>query len=43
MIILTTNFGDIEIELNFDKAPVTSKNFLKYCEDGFYEGQLFTE
>lgn len=41
MIILTTNFGDIEIELNFDKAPVTSKNFLKYCEDGFYEGTTF--
>ena len=41
MIILTTNFGDIEIELNLEKAPVTSKNFLKYCQDGFYEGTTF--
>ncbi|WP_299018668.1 peptidylprolyl isomerase [uncultured Photobacterium sp.] len=41
MIIFTTNLGDIEIELNFDKAPVSSRNFLKYCQDGFYEGTIF--
>lgn len=41
MITLFTNFGDIEIELNLDKAPVSSKNFKKYCEDGFYEGTIF--
>jgi len=41
MIIFTTNFGNIEIELNMDKAPVSSKNFLKYCQDGFYEGTIF--
>ncbi|MEZ8082983.1 peptidylprolyl isomerase [Enterovibrio norvegicus] len=41
MIILSTNFGDIEIELDMDKAPVTSKNFLKYCEDGFYDNTIF--
>ncbi|MCL1057239.1 cyclophilin [Shewanella sp. Choline-02u-19] len=41
MIIFTTNFGDIEIELDFDKAPVSAKNFLKYCEDGFYQGTIF--
>lgn len=41
MIIFTTNLGNIEIELNMDKAPVSSKNFLKYCQDGFYEGTIF--
>ncbi|EPT9248946.1 peptidyl-prolyl cis-trans isomerase [Photobacterium damselae subsp. damselae] len=41
MIIFTTNLGDITIELNLDKAPVSSKNFKKYCEDGFYEGTIF--
>lgn len=41
MIIFHTTHGDIEIELNLDKAPVTSKNFKKYCEDGFYEGTIF--
>ncbi|MGL4474965.1 MAG: peptidylprolyl isomerase [Shewanella sp.] len=40
-IIFTTNLGDIEIELDMDTAPVSSKNFLKYCQDGFYEGTLF--
>lgn len=41
MIIFTTNFGDIEIELNVERAPVSSKNFLQYCEEGFYEGTIF--
>ncbi|WP_318484974.1 peptidylprolyl isomerase [Photobacterium leiognathi] len=41
MIIFTTNVGDITIELNKQKAPVTAKNFLKYCQDGFYKGTIF--
>lgn len=41
MIIFTTNFGDIEIELDFDHAPVSAKNFLKYCKEGFYDGTIF--
>ncbi|WP_264876747.1 peptidylprolyl isomerase [Vibrio agarivorans] len=41
MITLHTNFGDIQIELNMEKAPVSSKNFIKYCEDGFYNGTIF--
>ncbi|MDD1793781.1 peptidyl-prolyl cis-trans isomerase [Enterovibrio makurazakiensis] len=41
MIIFTTNYGDIEIELDMDKAPVTSKNFMKYCQEGFYENTIF--
>ncbi|WP_305374834.1 peptidylprolyl isomerase [Photobacterium leiognathi] len=41
MIIFTTNVGDITIELNKQKAPVTAKNFLKYCQDGFYEDTIF--
>ncbi|WP_028021893.1 peptidylprolyl isomerase [Enterovibrio calviensis] len=41
MIIFTTNYGDIEIELDMDKAPVTSKNFMQYCQEGFYENTIF--
>ncbi|MFT7680682.1 peptidylprolyl isomerase [Moritella dasanensis] len=41
MIIFTTNLGDIEIELNTERAPVTSKNFIRYCKEGFYEGTIF--
>ena len=41
MITLNTNFGDIVIELNFDDAPLSSANFLKYCRDGFYTDTIF--
>lgn len=41
MIILHTNFGDIKVELNTEKAPQTSANFLQYCKDGFYDDTLF--
>ncbi|MDH2997815.1 peptidylprolyl isomerase [Pasteurellaceae bacterium LFhippo2] len=41
MITLHTNFGDIKIELDFDKAPVTAKNFEDYCKEGFYNGTIF--
>ena len=38
---LTTTKGDIVIELNEDKAPVTVENFLNYVRDGFYDGTIF--
>ena len=41
MIILTTNYGDIEIHLDEQKAPETAKNFLRYCKEGFFENTLF--
>lgn len=41
MIILQTNFGDISIELNHEKAPRTAENFEQYVRDGHYDGTLF--
>lgn len=41
MVKLTTNFGDITLELYADKAPVTVANFLSYVEKGFYDGVIF--
>lgn len=41
MVKLSTNFGDITIELNAEKAPITVANFLSYVENGFYEGVIF--
>ncbi|HSI45960.1 MAG TPA: peptidylprolyl isomerase [Methylophilus sp.] len=41
MVKLTTNFGDITIELFADKAPITVANFLSYVEKGFYDGVIF--
>ena len=38
---LTTSMGDIVIELNEDAAPVSVKNFLRYVEEGFYNGTIF--
>lgn len=41
MVILKTNYGDIKIELDFDKAPKTAENFKQYVVDGFYNGVIF--
>lgn len=41
MVKLTTNFGDITLELYPEKAPITVANFLSYVEKGFYEGVIF--
>lgn len=41
MIVFKTNYGDIQIELDFDKAPATAANFLAYARDGYYDGTLF--
>lgn len=41
MVKLSTNFGDITLELNAEKAPITVANFLQYVESGFYDGMIF--
>jgi len=41
MIKLTTNHGDILIELNPEKAPETCENFQRYVRDGHFDGTLF--
>jgi peptidyl-prolyl cis-trans isomerase B (cyclophilin B) len=41
MITLHTNYGDIVIELDFEKAPKTAANFKQYVENGFYDGTIF--
>ncbi|UTF60161.1 peptidylprolyl isomerase [Gilvimarinus sp. DA14] len=41
MITLHTNYGDIALELDFDKAPNTAANFKEYAESGFYDGTIF--
>lgn len=38
---LQTTMGDMVIELDEEAAPVTTKNFLQYAEDGFYDGTIF--
>lgn len=38
---LETNMGNIVVELAADKAPKSTANFLKYVNDGFYNGTIF--
>jgi peptidyl-prolyl cis-trans isomerase B (cyclophilin B) len=40
-VIMKTSEGDVEIELNEEKAPLTVANFLKYVDEGFYDGTIF--
>ncbi len=40
-VVLTTSLGEVEIELNEEKAPVSVKNFLSYVDSGFYSGVQF--
>jgi peptidyl-prolyl cis-trans isomerase A (cyclophilin A) len=40
-VILDTTYGPITIELDREKAPITVENFLKYVDDGFYDGLIF--
>ena len=40
-IKLQTSMGDIVIELDTEKAPVSAKNFLQYVRDGFYDNTVF--
>lgn len=41
VVVMETNKGVMEVELDADKAPVTVKNFLEYANAGFYDGTVF--
>ncbi len=41
VVVIDTNYGDIEIALNTQEAPITVANFLKYVDAGFYDGLIF--
>ncbi len=41
IVKMETNKGLIIIELNADKAPISTENFLNYARDGFYQQTIF--
>jgi cyclophilin family peptidyl-prolyl cis-trans isomerase len=41
VVTMSTSMGDIRIELSADKAPITTKNFLDYVNEGHYDGLIF--
>jgi len=38
---ISTTKGDIVVELDAERAPITVENFLKYVDDKFYDGTIF--
>lgn len=40
-VTLSTNMGDIVVELNPAKAPLSSANFIEYVQSGQYNGTIF--
>jgi peptidyl-prolyl cis-trans isomerase A (cyclophilin A) len=40
-VLLETELGAIEIEVDLPRAPVTAANFLRYVDGGFYNGGVF--
>jgi len=41
MIKLHTNYGDITLELDSEKAPITVQNFIDYVKSGNYDNTIF--
>ena len=40
-VIIKTSLGDINLELNNEKAPITVENFKSIAESSYYEGTIF--
>jgi len=41
VVMKVKDFGDVKIELFQKKAPITVKNFLRYVDEGHYDGTIF--
>ncbi len=41
VVVIETSLGDITVELDQAKAPITVENFLKYADSGFFAGTVF--
>jgi len=41
VVVLETTLGSIELELDAEKAPISSANFLAYVDAGHYDGTVF--
>jgi peptidyl-prolyl cis-trans isomerase A (cyclophilin A) len=41
VVLLKTSLGDIKVELDREKAPISTDNFLKYVRAKHYDGTIF--
>ncbi len=39
--LIHTSMGDIKLELDAEKAPISVENFINYAQSGFYDGTIF--
>ena len=40
-VVLTTTYGKITLQLDAEKAPITTENFVQYVKDGHFDGTIF--
>lgn len=40
-VVIETSMGNVNLALDQDKAPATVANFLRYVDDGYYDGTIF--
>ena len=40
-VLFKTSLGEFTIELEPEEAPITVENFLRYVDDGFFDGTIF--
>jgi cyclophilin family peptidyl-prolyl cis-trans isomerase len=40
-VVIATSMGEIKLELEVEKAPITVANFLQYVDDKFYDNTIF--
>lgn len=40
-VVITTSMGEITVEVDVERAPITANNFLKYADDKRFDGTVF--
>lgn len=41
VVLMKTSLGDITMQFDNTRAPITTRNFLQYAQAGFYDGTIF--
>ncbi|WP_336986300.1 peptidylprolyl isomerase [Altererythrobacter aquiaggeris] len=41
LVVLETEFGDIAVSLETERAPISAANFLRYVDEGRFDGTVF--
>lgn len=41
MVRFETSHGDFSVEVDEESAPISAQNFLRYVDEGFYDGTIF--